>query len=209
MKLKKIASLALAGIMAVSMLAGCSTSGNGNSGSSSEVPVTPSDDVAAVVNAQLDNNADVITFENDSVIAGIMTSYFEDHPLTNKEWNSELLYVANNKYFSGFMTSGVNSYLGGTLYGDFASIDSNKNDGTKDGTYYEIYLLDDEAYSLSEAAERIGLYLDDVALPENDGGMTVNYSYDGTVSIVKAESESGAESMWVAVVTIARDHEAR
>ena len=36
MKLKKIASLALAGIMAVSMLAGCKDAGNGNSGSSSE-----------------------------------------------------------------------------------------------------------------------------------------------------------------------------
>ena len=35
MKLKKIASLALAGIMAVSMLAGCKDGGNGNSGSSS------------------------------------------------------------------------------------------------------------------------------------------------------------------------------
>ena len=32
MKLKKIASLALAGIMAVSMLAGCKDGGNGNSG---------------------------------------------------------------------------------------------------------------------------------------------------------------------------------
>ena len=36
MKLKKIASLALAGIMAVSMLAGCKDGGNGNSSSSSE-----------------------------------------------------------------------------------------------------------------------------------------------------------------------------
>ena len=36
MKLKKIASLALAGIMAVSMLAGCKDGGNSNSGSSSE-----------------------------------------------------------------------------------------------------------------------------------------------------------------------------
>ena len=35
MKLKKIASLALAGIMAVSMLAGCKDGGNSNSGSSS------------------------------------------------------------------------------------------------------------------------------------------------------------------------------
>ena len=209
MKLKKIASLALAGIMAVSMLAGCNGSNGGNSGSSSEVPVTPSDDVAAVVNAQLDNNKDSITFENDSVMAGIMTSYFEDNPLVGNDWNKAKLYVTYDKSFTGLMNSKVNDYLGTDRYSGFDQIDANKNDGSKDGVYYEVYLLDDNAYDLNEAAERIGQYLDDVALPENDAGMTVNYSYDGTVSIVKAESKSGAESMWVAVVTIARDHETR
>ena len=40
MKLKKIASLALAGIMAVSMLAGCSTNGTNDDKKEPEVPVT-------------------------------------------------------------------------------------------------------------------------------------------------------------------------
>ena len=40
MKLKKIASLMLAGIMAVSMLAGCKTADNGNGGASSSEPTT-------------------------------------------------------------------------------------------------------------------------------------------------------------------------
>ncbi len=40
MKLKKIASLMLAGVMAVSMLAGCSNNGGNNNGSSSSEPTT-------------------------------------------------------------------------------------------------------------------------------------------------------------------------
>ena len=41
MKLKKIASLALAGIMAVSMLAGCKDGGKKNGSSSSRTPIPP------------------------------------------------------------------------------------------------------------------------------------------------------------------------
>ena len=49
MKLKKIASLALAGIMAVSMLTACGEgTGNGNSGSSS-TPTTPASGYAATI----------------------------------------------------------------------------------------------------------------------------------------------------------------
>ena len=39
MKLKKIASLALAGIMAVSMLAGCKDGGNSNSALPARIPI--------------------------------------------------------------------------------------------------------------------------------------------------------------------------
>ena len=52
MKLKKIASLALAGIMAVSMLAGCKDGGNGNSGSSSSETTNTTSNVTASVLAK-------------------------------------------------------------------------------------------------------------------------------------------------------------
>ena len=57
MKLKKIASLALAGIMAVSMLAGCKDGGNGNSGSSSSENTNTVTGYSASVQAKLSNTA--------------------------------------------------------------------------------------------------------------------------------------------------------
>ena len=68
MKLKKIASLALAGIMAVSMLAGCN---GGNGGNGDDVVVTPPTDTsfAASVNAELsDKQKAILTFESDAAL---------------------------------------------------------------------------------------------------------------------------------------------
>ena len=71
MKLKKIASLALAGIMAVSMLAGCGE-GIGNSGSSSRIPTVTG--YSASVQAKLSNTAQKKVALSDSadlkVLAG-------------------------------------------------------------------------------------------------------------------------------------------
>ena len=54
MKLKKIASLALAGIMAVSMLAGCSNANNNNDDDQDDTVVVPVDDsLATAVNSEL------------------------------------------------------------------------------------------------------------------------------------------------------------
>ena len=53
MKLKKIASLALAGIMAVSMLAGCKDGGNGNSGSSSSGTTVTAAPIVSAMNNEL------------------------------------------------------------------------------------------------------------------------------------------------------------
>lgn len=71
MKLKKIASLALAGIMAVSMLAGCSN-GNSNSGNTEE-PVAPSTGVSAKVQSLLKND-DLITLSDNSTYSSYLDS---------------------------------------------------------------------------------------------------------------------------------------
>ncbi len=55
MKLKKIVSLALAGVLAVSMLAGCSNGTSNNNGSSSSEQTTTSSSVADVMNAAQKN----------------------------------------------------------------------------------------------------------------------------------------------------------
>ena len=80
MKLKKIASLMLAGIMAVSMLAGC---GEASSNSTETPDVTPVTGVAATVNGELNANKDKISFTDDKVVTDLLTNYFKGLPGAN------------------------------------------------------------------------------------------------------------------------------
>ena len=67
MKLKKIASLALAGVMAVSMLAGCSTTSNEPQEPTTPPTTTPVSGKSAVFEAQLTDLADMkITMEDNA-----------------------------------------------------------------------------------------------------------------------------------------------
>ena len=74
MKLKKIASLALAGIMAVSMLAGCGEgNGNGNSGSSSENTNTTAGYSSTLAeNLSAAAKEDYITYQDNSADAAAL-----------------------------------------------------------------------------------------------------------------------------------------
>ena len=120
MKLKKIASLALAGIMAVSMLAGC------NGGSSSSEPTNPiepvDDSFAAAVNAELsDEYKAILTFGSDSALANAVnqvaaSTEFNLSLVSTNVWGMddanvaktfrELLKVdTNNKFDSGVFTN--------------------------------------------------------------------------------------------------------
>ena len=73
MKLKKIASLMLAGVMAVSMLAGCS---NGPATSEPTNPVEPVDtSFATAVNAEMGTAAkNVLTFSSDAKLASVLNN---------------------------------------------------------------------------------------------------------------------------------------
>ena len=80
MKLKKIASLALAGIMAVSMLAGCKDGGNGNSGSSSSEQTTATGIVATVDKAIKDYNSGLtVTVKESGVMNTRLEKLFKDY----------------------------------------------------------------------------------------------------------------------------------
>ncbi len=69
MKLKKIASLALAGIMAVSMLTACGEgTGNGNSGSSSSEPTAPAGYTATVYAELSKTTKDILKTKENSVV---------------------------------------------------------------------------------------------------------------------------------------------
>ena len=113
MKLKKIASLALAGIMAVSMLAACGEgTNNGNSGSSSSQPTTASV-VSTVKNAIADKNGDlVITVEENTALNNAMKKFNEDNENLYPQVNEAT--VRNNvlkNVFTGFTFSDIHRLL--------------------------------------------------------------------------------------------------
>ncbi len=102
MKLKKIASLALAGIMAVSMLAGCSTNGNGNSGSSSENTNTSGNFTSTVLGKSSELAQDMLTVSDDTNI------------------DKAVAYIANNTLFDNY--SDVLTDVGDGVWNDAATI---------------------------------------------------------------------------------------
>ena len=70
MKLKKIASLALAGIMAVSMLTACGEgTGNGNSGSSSSEPTAPTGYTATIYSLLNSKSKSVMSSEASNILS--------------------------------------------------------------------------------------------------------------------------------------------
>ena len=94
MKLKKIASLALAGIMAVSMLAGCKDGGNGNSGSSSSENTNTTSNVTESVLAKSSKAVNnVLTVNADDTLDEAVTFAAENAATAG---NSSILRKVND-----------------------------------------------------------------------------------------------------------------
>ena len=86
MKLKKIASLALAGVMAVSMLTACNTTSNDNDDNQDDDIVIPVDDSFAVdINNELNTaQKNTLTITADSDLEALLNKVadkFDDHSL--------------------------------------------------------------------------------------------------------------------------------
>ena len=82
MKLKKIASLMLAGVMAVSMLAGCSNNGNDKDPSTPETPVVSSASTKLYNDLSADTRLSITSATANSTLESALASS------TTKNWNS-------------------------------------------------------------------------------------------------------------------------
>ena len=223
MKLKKIASLALAGIMAVSMLAGCK---DGSSSSEPTNPVTPVTGAAAAINAELDETKDQINYTESTVLRDLMTNYFETHNIKMgdaKGADTTVKRLANNDSVYGDLVKAAVSVLNANVGASFRyeltlaaatnsyvannavnpSCNGNVND--KKVTNVELYVLNAEKLTEAGALKMVGQYLDDLDLPEQNTAGEKNYTYTGSVASVKAETENGEGSVWVIAVTITQN----
>ena len=208
MKLKKIASLMLAGIMAVSMLAGCKTATE----PTEEPDVTPVTGVAATVNGELDENAKKISFTEDSVLTNLLTSYYKENPIGKTTWtagHADLQTVGADKLWDAVED------LYSVKKTDSDKITINKHTWlTKAGskTFANIYWVNSDFVTKEDAMRMVGQKMDGLTLPADnkytdtsnmkDVAADLDYTYTGTVAAIEAESKGGTESIWVIAVTI-------
>ena len=212
MKLKKIASLALAGIMAVSMLAGC------KDGTSQEDPSSSS---------QVPTTANIVTYANDA-LTGAQKNVYTFHD--NSALNQALQAVATDKNkctatkienaYTKYtwdaqdtdLRADVKGKLDGSLtfedtYAKFGNTNIPANNG-KTLNYIEVSILSGE---LSEkavaetAAKYFAKWMGDLQSSGKKGTDNYALSYSADISAIKVESpQNSAKTAWVVAVMITK-----
>ena len=222
MKLKKIASLALAGIMAVSMLAGCKDGGNSNSGSSSENTGTATGYSAMFGEKVSDKikDMDYVTFQDNSADQTALKNALgtlTNADITSAGWNAKVAdHIASNDAIAGAAIDAFKKNADIDVYYDgnapFFAANTHLNGTYKVGVVYVI----DGSVNLSDAMKQIAdqlntnLYLED-SLRENEtnltGSMKYDYSYVVSASVVNVPNTQNLQvnfSTNVIAITITR-----
>ena len=209
MKLKKIASLALAGIMAVSMLAGC----NGSSSSTPTEPETPAtSNYAATLQDALEGEARrivtkaVANSELDSALQSAVDTYYNDSQL-HYTYHTGVAFLKNDGDETG---KDINSAVVKALSAE-NTIENLNNDNDKDTVAVEVYAVSasvSDTKALELVADRItntiSGNIDRGICTEKSSNGEYDYSYDIAASIVtKNYSTVGDMSVGVKYIAIA------
>ena len=217
MKLKKIASLMLAGVMAVSMLAAC-----GDNSSTTTPVVPPVDDntaasaISDALNDQLfSKQADLLSFESNSKLASLLDRIAEDDEdfeirdaLVNGAARPTLLAPGG---VNADITNIVNAAFNGTnpaVTMTNAAIAVNHDDNR---AYLYVYTVDGSMQDVDQIARAVmngvnGLQdnvYDVVGIVDN--GLTperMDYEYKGYAEMVKITNDNSSDTAWVVAVLV-------
>ena len=202
MKLKKIASLALAGVMAVSMLAGCSgngSNGDNNNGGNTVVEPGTSSIVTAFNDGQDKDNKVKVAFSSDASLDAALQK-------AGKEVGSSATRLSVLRYVVGLMGKSYDSL------NDFATADTEDGEivDKQSKTMIGVMMFTSANYwtekdAVSDAARDVDDLIATLATDnknsngENDtvGEKYYTFDYTGTVSMVSVAQESGATNYYV------------
>ena len=208
MKLKKIASLALAGVMAVSMLTACNTASNGNTNGNDDVIVNPAPTsiVTAVNNGQSATNKVKIDFTSDASLDAALSSAVKsvgdiglrpEMVALMQELTGEKVGINEVDQKTGWKEDIINGVITRGWKLD-TSVDGKV---VTDMEVMYIPGLTEEA-ALKRAADAIDSVVARLVdttynMVEADEKYT-DYSYTGTVSMVSAQTVAGTTNYYVA-----------
>ncbi len=218
MKLKKIASLMLAGVMAVSMLAGCSGKGNGNDGEP-ENPVVPTTGVVAYANDSLSaDSKEEFSYTASTELDAILKDLASNTGDFSKETISSIYKNTNIVYgvASGNVAKKLNDKLGGLVDGDFSKAPIN---GISDHYGY-VYAISGRLSEKEAVAKIASNFAEGYVLNTSDDNSygikcpeTVKYNddnydcaYSAEISAVKVSNSSASnESAWVVAIVLTQN----
>ena len=229
MKLKKIASLALAGVMAVSMLAGCEGKGTNNNGgnSNTEEPVVSTTPVVDAVNKGQSASNDVkITFTTnasmDAALKKAVSVYGND--ADEDEVEDAIARITGlksvgaddtgdddkdiKKHENCFQNGDWKGFLRGGLNYNSA-VTAKKDQKDKVWTVFDVKKIDSQVYTEEAALNMVAEGADDaIALLAAHSDTTntpankkyYTYSYDGSIGMVSVKTLDGTTDYYVAYV---------
>ena len=214
MKLKKIASLMLAGVMAVSMLSACGEgSGNGNGNEDENKPVETVSNAVTYANDLLSSDLkEYMNFTNSSTLDGWMKAIATD---TDKfsaaqikdAYTQATTLTTNNANYANDMQEKLRSNLRDSnvlLAGnDFKSVPADKK-AQSQGWIYVLSGKLDEKSAVELAANDIKTWaVDNKNAPEILDNNKYNCDYSVEISAVKVTNDSlNGQSAWVIGVVI-------
>ena len=218
MKLKKIASLMLAGVMAVSMLAAC-----GESNSTTTPVVPPVDDntatsaISAALNDQLfSKQADLLSFESNSKLASLLDRIAEDDEdfeirdnLVSGALRPTLLAPAANPDIANIVNAafnGTNPAVNMTNADILVNHDDNR-------AYLYVYTVDGSMQDVDQIARAVMNGVFGNGLQDHvyevagivDGGtipQPMDYEYKGYAEMVKITNDNSSDTAWVVAVLV-------
>ena len=200
MKLKKIASLMLAGIMAVSMLAGCKDGASSSEPTKPETDNTVTASIATAMNGERNDNVKNlgIAYEDDSEVASALAT------AVNKLYKSSTVESAPNGYEAvkddvAKVAEKLDELLPGQFYNAIGSTWQNKGDGDelKMAKVYTVGGSFDANTAAALVAQKLNGDMDNWLSKYNG----LSASYEADVAAVKVSSkDTPADSTWVVAV---------
>lgn len=208
MKLNKVLALALSGVMAVSMLAGCSgNSGNGGQNGEGEGETTVTG-FAATVASKLDDNKDNVTVTSNDVIDTALKAAMvkpDDDFITGNRAEANLAVVG----VSGPVYVSLEDALTDITFSKFGIFDNaNSDNADEDANAAVVYYIGGDI-NTDRVAQLVADKIDGITLPErsdvDNDGTYYTYDYTVDVSCATATTKDGTASLNYIVVVLNQD----
>ena len=196
MKLKKIASLMLAGIMAVSMLAGCKDAASSSTPADSETPVVDNS-INAAVNALMGDEKNIFTFTANSDLDSTLENLAYRINVNNADpWAGRNVnyFATNTQEFDDLKNlmkanDGYQAFTGKTF-------DDTASEGTKKGVDLILVSGATTEKGLAKAIyDAIGDLINLTNFPTD--GANLKFSYEANIAVEKVEDVLGNETGYV------------